>query len=97
MAAGKKTGGRVKGTPNKATKEAREAFRRLVDGNSHRLQRWLDRIARDRPDKALELFMTMAEFVIPKLSRAELTGPGGDRLIVEIKHFGETDGETHSG
>jgi hypothetical protein len=45
MAEGKKTGGRVAGTPNKATKEAREAIGAFVDGNAHRLTEWLDKVA----------------------------------------------------
>lgn len=45
MANGVKTGGRVAGTPNKATKEAREAIATFVDGNAHRLTEWLDRVA----------------------------------------------------
>ena len=35
---------RPKGSPNKATAEAREAIARLVDGNAHRLNIWLDEI-----------------------------------------------------
>lgn len=38
--------GRVKGVPNKATSAAREAIGAFVDGNVHRLQEWLDMIAR---------------------------------------------------
>ena len=45
MAEGKKTGGRVAGTPNKVTKEAREAIASFVDGNAHRLTEWLDQVA----------------------------------------------------
>lgn len=45
MAVGHKTGGRQPGTPNKATKEAREAIGAFVDGNAHRLTEWLDRVA----------------------------------------------------
>lgn len=45
MAKGKKTGGRGKGVSNKATQQAREAIASFVDGNAHRLQGWLDRIA----------------------------------------------------
>ena len=40
-----KTGGRVKGTPNRATAEARQAIADFVDGNAHRLTEWLDRVA----------------------------------------------------
>ena len=45
MAVGQKTGGRAPGTPNKATKEAREAIGAFVDGNAHRLTEWLDQVA----------------------------------------------------
>ena len=45
MAEGRKTGGRVAGTPNKATADARRAIAEFVDGNAHRLTEWLDRVA----------------------------------------------------
>ena len=45
MAEGKKTGGRVSGTPNKATADARQAIASFVDGNAHRLTEWLDKVA----------------------------------------------------
>jgi hypothetical protein len=45
MAQGAKTGGRVAGTPNKATNEARQAIALFVDQNAHRLTGWLDQVA----------------------------------------------------
>jgi hypothetical protein len=45
MAEGKKTGGRLAGTPNKVTLEARQAIAAFVDGNAHRLTEWLDIVA----------------------------------------------------
>ena len=45
MAKGKKTGGRARGQPNKATADARAAIALFVDRNAHRLQGWLDAIA----------------------------------------------------
>jgi hypothetical protein len=45
MSVGKKTGGRVPGSVNKATKEAREAIASFVDGNAYRLTEWLDQVA----------------------------------------------------
>lgn len=42
---GKKYGGRVAGTPNKATAEARQAIAQFVDGNAHRLLEWLNRVS----------------------------------------------------
>lgn len=57
----------------------------FVDGNAHRLQEWLDRIAEGDPDhgvkpnpiKAAELFVSVIEYHVPKLNRTELTGGGG--------------------
>ena len=45
MAEGRKTGGRVAGTPNKATADARQAIAAFVNGNAHRLSEWLDQVA----------------------------------------------------
>lgn len=39
------SGGRPPGIPNKATRAAREAIATFVDGNAHRLQEWLDKVA----------------------------------------------------
>lgn len=75
MARGGKTStsgqGRPKGTPNKATAQAREAIALFVDGNAHRLQDWLDRVAEKDPEKAFTLFQSVIEYHIPKLQRAE--------------------------
>ena len=70
-AAGK---GRVKGTPNKATADARRAIAEFVDSNAHRLTGWLDRVAVDTPEKAFELFQSVVEYHIPKLARTEHAG-----------------------
>lgn len=61
-----------KGTPNKVTTEAKECFQLLVENNAPRLQQWIDEVAKDNPAKALDLFLRMAEFVVPKLQRAEI-------------------------
>lgn len=66
--------GRVKGVPNKATVNAREAIARLVDGNAARMQEWLDAIARDEgPMAAWRCLADVIEYHVPKLSRSELT------------------------
>ena len=73
----KKTGGRVAGVPNKSTALAREAIARFVDGNSHKLQEWLDEIAMNEklgPKVAFDCFMQVAEYHVPKLARTEHTG-----------------------
>ena len=61
-----------KGTPNKATNETRELFNNLVTNNSSKIQTLLDKVAEDNPAKAIELFIKMSEFVLPKLRSTEL-------------------------
>lgn len=78
-----KTGGRSKGTPNKATAQAREAIAKFVDGNAHKLQGWLDAIAKKDPEKAFALFQSVIEYHVPKLARAEITGEGGGPVIIK--------------
>ena len=67
--------GRPKGLPNKTTAVAREAIARFVDGNSERLQEWLDQIAaQDGPAAAFKCFSDLIEYHVPKLARQELVG-----------------------
>jgi hypothetical protein len=71
---------RPKGSPNKATANAREAIAKLVEGNVGRLEGWLDEIAADErhgPLMAYRCFMDVIEYHIPKLARTELSGPNG--------------------
>lgn len=91
MAKGKKTGGRKPGTPNKATQNAREAFALLVEGNVGRVQGWLDEIAQtDGPKAALQCFLDLTEYHVPKLARTELTGKDGEAITVKtIQHVHE--------
>mgnify|MGYP000688706089 CR=1 FL=1 len=72
--------GRPKGSPNKSTANAREAIARFVDGNAHKLQKWLDQIAADEkqgPKAAMACFIELLEYHVPKLARVEHTGDGG--------------------
>lgn len=78
-------GGRPKGTPNKATAEAREAFKKLLDKNTPQMQKWLDQVAMEDPAKAMDLVLKLAEYVLPKLQRQELTGKDGDDLFKNIQ------------
>jgi hypothetical protein len=72
-----KTGGKKKGAVNRATQNAREAIAAFVDGNAHRLEGWLDRIASDDPAEAFRCFQSVVEYHIPKLARSEHTGMNG--------------------
>ena len=76
---GIKYGGRLKGTPNKATARLREAFTDLLEGNMGRLQELLDKVAEKNPEKALELLLKLSEFVLPKLRAIEVNNESEDK------------------
>ena len=77
-----KTGGRVAGTPNKATAEFRVTIAKLLDDNAGNVGRWLTLVAegdgtdygRPDPAKALDLLAKLAEYAAPKLNRTEVVG-----------------------
>lgn len=82
---GTKFGGRKKGTPNKATINAREAIAAFVDGNANNLQKWLDEVyLADGPQAALRCFNDLVEYHVPKLARTEITSPDGSALSLVI-------------
>lgn len=89
--------GRPRGSPNKATSEARQAIALFVDQNAHRLAEWLDRVAdgdpehdqKPNPAKAFELFQSVIEYHVPKLARNEHTGADSGPLQVVIQRFGD--------
>lgn len=77
--------GRVKGVPNKVTREFRETVTRLLEDNADNVGRWLTLVAegdgteKGQPDpgRALDLMAKLAEFAAPKLARTEHVGDGG--------------------
>ena len=64
--------GRPKGAPNKVTQQIRDRFQDIANDNLDNVQRWLDEIAVDNPEKALDLFLKLSEYVLPKLARTEV-------------------------
>ena len=80
--------GRPAGVPNKATAKAREAIATFVDGNSDKLQAWLDQIAMDDrygPKTAFDCFMAVAEYHVPKLARQEHVGADNGPIELVVK------------
>jgi len=78
--------GRKPGVPNKSTTMAREAIASFVDGNAHKMQEWLEKVAdgvkddddkwivQPAPDKAFQMLQTVMEYHLPKLARQEVVG-----------------------
>ena len=67
-----KTGGRKKNTPNRITKDIKEAYKLLIENNIDKMQGWIDDIAVKDPAKAIQIFCELSEYVVPKLARSEM-------------------------
>ena len=80
---GEKRPGQGKHGSPRASLAAREAIARFVDGNTERLQGWLDEIAeRDGPKAAFQCVVDLLEFHCPKLARQEHAGRDEGPIIV---------------
>jgi hypothetical protein len=92
--------GRPKGTPNKATTEAREAVKAILDSNLPYIQSWIQQtadgifddatgkyIVQPNPAKACEIVQNLVEYSVPKLARTEVVGDekAPQRMVVSWK------------
>lgn len=64
--------GRKKGELNKTTRDVREMVAVVAQKNAAKIDGWLSRIARKNPERALDLYLRMLEYHIPKLTRTEI-------------------------
>jgi hypothetical protein len=63
------------------TTEMRGALAALVTDNAPKLQEWLDRVARTNPKTALDIYVRMLEFVVPKMARHTVELPTEPKII----------------
>lgn len=92
--------GRPKGVPNKATQEAREAVKAILDSNLPFIQSWIQAtadgifddlsgkwIVAPNPAKACDIVQNLVEYSVPKLARTEVVGDETQpqRLVVSWK------------
>jgi|TARA_R110000744_G_scaffold18595_1_gene49854 hypothetical protein len=72
-------------TPNRVTKQIKQAFADLVEGNLDSMNRWLQQTAQEDPKAAIELMIKLSERFVPALSRTELTAQDGEDLFKSLK------------
>jgi len=73
--------GSRKGIPNKSTAEIRDAFEKLLHDNLDNMNGWLSDVAQEDPERALNIIVKMAEFIVPKLQRTELKAEVTDKSV----------------
>lgn len=89
--------GRPKGSKNIKTEQIRTAYQKLTEDNLDNMTQWLNEIAAENPEKAMQLMINLSEFVIPKLARTEVTGNDGEDLFRNIKfEFGPDVNDTEN-
>jgi hypothetical protein len=70
--------GRPKGAINKSTADVRAIIAIVAQKNAKKIDAWLARIGRKNPAKAMDLYLRMLEYHIPKLTRTEIVKPPGN-------------------
>jgi len=88
-----KSGGRQRGTPNRVTSDIRQALRDLADGNAHRVQDWLDRVAQTDPGEAVRLWLALLRFVTPTLQAAAIADltPSGTPQALQLLNMSDDE------
>lgn len=76
--------GRPKGAPNKSTALVREAIARMAEDNAEKFAEWLEKVAKESPEKACDIYLKAIEYHIPKLARTEVTGAENGPLTIKV-------------
>jgi len=85
--------GRKAGTPNKATKDIRDAFTLLIENNLSKLQEDINGL---EPKQRVKLLLDMAQFVVPKLRSIDLKSDIEETITIDFNEsigWNETDDE----
>ncbi len=73
-------GGRPKGSVNETTKQIKQVFANLLEGQERQLEDALEKVRLTNPKAYLELYIRLSERFVPQVSRAEITGQDGEAL-----------------
>ena len=89
--------GRPKGVPNKTTTELKETINKIVSISLDNYLEDIEKIRKKDPMKALQLSKDLIDYVLPKMTKMELSGDINhkvEKLTIEIKK-GTTDGSNN--
>lgn len=80
-----KTGGRIKGTPNKVTGTLKEFISEIIDENRERIREDLEAL---EPKDRLQVLEKMMQYVIPKQKEMDLKNMLSDHVTIEYVDAG---------
>lgn len=88
--------GKKPGQQNKATLEFKEAVNKLLDFATPQMVGWLEEVAQENPEKALDHVYKFAQFAYPLLARQTLSGdPENPIVYKKIEDIlADIDGQT---
>lgn len=75
--------GRAKGTTNKKSADVRATIKFVAERKVLELEGWLERVAKRDPERAMDLYLKMIEYHVPKLQRTEMTGLDGGAITIQ--------------
>lgn len=80
--------GRPKGSPNKSTKEIREALQYMVEKQLDKLEEAFNKVYEQDPGRFLSLYERFCNFVLPKQQQVEISNENAidiSKTIEEMK------------
>jgi len=75
--------GRKKGEINHTTRDVRLAVGMIAERNAGKIDGWLARVAKKNPARAIDLYIKLIEYHIPKLSRQEIVKPPSESRVID--------------
>ena len=82
--------GRPNGKLNRSTEQAKLTLARLADKGLNNISEDIDKIRKENPVKAAEIYIKLLEYVIPKLKSVDMKVEGEinnkiEKITIEIK------------
>lgn len=84
----KKTGGRIKGTPNKTTAQIKDMIVALVGTQMEKWPTVITKMMKDDPAEAMRITGRLIDYVLPKQTKIDLEGEINhkvEKIVIEIK------------
>ena len=87
-----KTGGRKVGSPNKTTKEFRELFVAIMNGQIEHIAEALEAVKKESPAKYLDALAKLFQYTMPK--QLDVKSDGEKITEVKVTYMDKVDGDS---